>query len=76
MTTKLALCPDGVTRAYSVEDGVAVVDVRGYRVEGKVTVEDGITKFRQSAQHHGSHLVYYRHYPTWQRGVQGPMRRP
>jgi len=58
MTTKLALCPDGVKRAYTVSGDIAIVEVRGYRVEGKITVDDGVTKFRQSANHYGAHLMY------------------
>jgi len=58
-TTKLALCPDGVTRAYTLNGDIAIVQVRGYRIEGKVTVDDGVMHFRQLANHHGAHLVYY-----------------
>ena len=53
------MCPDGVTRTYSVAGQVAIVVVRGYRVEGKITEEDGVTRFRQSASHHGAHLMWY-----------------
>ncbi len=49
MTMKMAVCPDGVTRAYTVEGEIAFVEVRGYRIEGKITEEDGVTKFRQLA---------------------------
>ena len=56
-TTKLALCPDGVKRAYTMEGEIAIVEVRGYRVEGKITEEDRVTKFRQAQNHHGAHLV-------------------
>jgi len=59
MATKLALCPDGVRRAYTVSGDIAIVQVRGYRVEGKITVDDGVTHFRQSANHHGAHLMWY-----------------
>ena len=59
VTTKLALCPDGVTRAYTFSGDFAIVDVRGYQVKGKVTVDDGVTTFRHLANHHGAHLVYY-----------------
>ncbi len=53
MAMKSSVCPDGVTRAYTVEDENAVVVVRGYRVEGKITEEDGVMRFRQLANHHG-----------------------
>jgi hypothetical protein len=59
MTTKLALCPDGVTRVYSVENGVAFVLVRGHQIEGKITEEDGVTKFRQAASHPGAHRMWH-----------------
>jgi hypothetical protein len=58
-TMKWATCPDGVKRAYTLSGDIAFVEVRGYQVEGKVTVDDGVTKFRQLASHHGVHLVYY-----------------
>ena len=56
VTTKLALCPDGVTRAYTLNGNIAIVEVRGYQVEGKVTEEGGLTRFRQSVQ---NHRMYY-----------------
>ena len=56
METKIALCPDGVERTYTVEGETAIVEVRGYRVEGKVTEEGGLTRFRQSVQ---NHRMYY-----------------
>lgn len=59
MATKVALCPDGVTRVYTVEGEIAIVEVRGYQIEGRVTEEGGVTRFRQLASHHGAHLVYY-----------------
>ena len=36
-----------------------LVLVRGSRIEGKITEEDGVTRFRQSACHHGAQLIYY-----------------
>jgi hypothetical protein len=59
MATKWAVCPDGQARAYTVEGEIAIVEVRGSRIEGKITEEDGVTKFRQSANHHGAHLMWY-----------------
>jgi hypothetical protein len=38
---------------------IAIVEVRGGRIEGTITVEDGVTKFRQLANHHGGHLMWY-----------------
>lgn len=67
-TTKLALCPDGVKRAYTMEGEIAIVEVRGYRVEGKITEEDRVTKFRQAQNHHGAHLVYYPAQADWAPG--------
>ena len=55
-TTKIAICPDGVTRRYTLNGDIAIVEVRGSRIEGKITEEDGVTKFRQLAQ---THLMYY-----------------
>jgi hypothetical protein len=54
--TTWALCPDDVTRSYTLTGDIAVVQVRGYEIEGKVTEEDGVTKFRQLAH---THLMYY-----------------
>ena len=59
MVTQMAVCPDGQEREYTGSGDNAVVEVRGYRVEGKITVGDGVVRFRQSANHHGAHLVYY-----------------
>ena len=59
MVTQMAVCPDGQERAYTVSGDIAIVQVRGYQVEGKVTVNDGVTKFRQRAHHHGAHLVWH-----------------
>jgi hypothetical protein len=59
MTSEMAVCPDGKVRPYTLEGEIAFVEVRGYRIEGKVTEEDGVTKFRQSANHHGAHLMWY-----------------
>ncbi|MGP0109400.1 MAG: hypothetical protein ACLPR9_11180 [Acidimicrobiales bacterium] len=59
MATKFALCPDGEWRSYTFNDDIAIVEVRGYQVEGKVTEEGGLTRFRQAANHHGAHLMYY-----------------
>jgi hypothetical protein len=59
MSTKMAVCPDGKLRAYTVEDEIAIVEVRGSRIEGTITEKDGVTRFRQSANHHGAHLMYY-----------------
>ncbi len=56
MTMNMAVCPDGVTRAYTVEGEFAVVQVRCHRIEGKITEDDGVTKFRQSVD---NHLMYY-----------------
>ena len=58
MVPKLALCPDGVERAYTVSGDIAIVEVRGCQVEGKVTENGGLTRFRQLANHHGAHLMY------------------
>lgn len=58
-TTTLALCPDGVKRAYTVSGEIAIVQVRDSSIQGKITVEDGVTKFRVLAQHHGAHLMWY-----------------
>ena len=55
-TAKIAICPDGEWRSYTLTGDIAVVYVRGYRIEGKVTEEGGVTRFRQSAH---SHLMYY-----------------
>lgn len=54
-----ALCPDGQWRSYTLTGDIAVVHVRGYRVEGKITEEGGVTRFRQLANHHGAHLMWY-----------------
>ena len=35
------------------------MEVRGYRIEGKVTEDDGVTKFRQLANHPGAHRMWY-----------------
>jgi hypothetical protein len=59
MTSEIAMCPDGKSRSYTVEGEIAIVEVRGRPVEGKITEEDGVTKFRQLAHHHGGHLMYY-----------------
>ncbi len=59
MEAKTALCPDGKLRAYTVQGEIAFVNVRGYRVEGKITEEGGLTKFRQVASHPGAHLMWY-----------------
>lgn len=59
MATKWAVCPDGRWRSYTLKGDIAVVNVRGYRVEGKVAEVGGLTRFRQLANHHGTHLVYY-----------------
>jgi hypothetical protein len=59
VTKRLALCPDGQWRSYTLSGDIAIVDVRGYQVKGKITVNGGVTKFRQSANHHGAHLMYY-----------------
>lgn len=67
MAMKMALCPDNRSRPYTVKGDIAVVEVRGYRVEGKITEEDGITKFRQTANHHGAHLVWYPPRDEWER---------
>jgi hypothetical protein len=59
MTPNMALCPDGKSREYTVEGEIAIVEVRGSRIEGKITEEDGVTKFRQAPNHHGAHLMWY-----------------
>ena len=46
---------DGVRYDWSAGD-IAIVQVRGYQVEGKITVDDGVTHFRQLSNHHGAHL--------------------
>ena len=53
------MCPDGKSREYTVEGQIAVVEVRGRRIEGKVAEEDGVTRFRQLANHHGGHLMWF-----------------
>jgi hypothetical protein len=59
MERKIAVCPDGEWRAYTEEGEIAFVNVRGYRVEGKVTEQGGLTRFRQLVSHPGAHLMYY-----------------
>jgi hypothetical protein len=59
MAPKWAVCPDGTPRAYTVEGEIAIVEVRGSRIEGKQTGEDGVVRFRPSARHHGAHLMWY-----------------
>ena len=59
MTSDVAVCPDGKARPYTVEGDIAIVEVRGRPIQGKITVEDGMTKFRVLAQHHGAHLMWY-----------------
>jgi len=59
MESNIALCPDGEMRSYTLTGDIAIVEVRGYQVEGKVTDKGGLTRFRQLASHHGSHLVYF-----------------
>jgi hypothetical protein len=59
MTMKMAICPDGKLRAYTLEGEIAFVQVRGSRIEGKITEENGVTRFRQVANHHGAHLMWY-----------------
>ena len=59
MTTRLALCPDGVKRAYTPNGDIAIVEVRGSSIRGKITEVGGVTKFRVLAQHHGAHLMWY-----------------
>ena len=58
-TMKLAFCPDNRWRSYTLSGDIAVVRVRGYQVEGKVTVDNGVIRFRQAVSHHGAHLMYY-----------------
>lgn len=59
MTRKTALCPDDKWREYTVTGEVAFVEVRGRPVKGRVTEEDGVTKFRQIANHCAAHLMWY-----------------
>ena len=59
MDTRFALCPDGKARPYTITGDIAIVQVRGSPIQGKITVEDGVTKFRQLANHHGGHLMWY-----------------
>jgi hypothetical protein len=59
MATGIAVCVDGESRPYTVTGDIATVQVRGRSIQGKVTVEDGVTKFRVLAQHHGAHLMWY-----------------
>ena len=59
MGTKLALCPDGEWRSYTFTGAIALVHVRGYQIEGKITEEDGVMSFRQLANHHGAHLMWH-----------------
>lgn len=54
-----ALCPDGVARAYTLHGDIAIVEVRGSSIRGKITIEDGVTRYRVLAQHHGAHLMWY-----------------
>ena len=59
MGPTIALCPDGQKRPYTITGEVAIVLVRGYEVEGKITEENRVTRFRQLANHHGAHLMWY-----------------
>ncbi len=59
MATKMAVCPDGMWRVYTVKGELATVQVGGRSIEGRITEADGVTRFRQSAHHHGAHLMYY-----------------
>ena len=59
MTMKMAVFPDGQSRAYTMEGEIAIVEMRGYQIEGRITEENGATRFRQLANHHGAHLMWY-----------------
>ena len=59
MVKQIAVCPDGKVRAYTGDGDIAIMEVRGSSIQGKITVEGGVTKFRVLAQHHGAHLMWY-----------------
>ena len=41
MTMKMAVSPDGQSRAYTMEGEIAIVEMRGYQIEGRITEENG-----------------------------------
>jgi|NGEPerStandDraft_6_1074524.scaffolds.fasta_scaffold20401_3 hypothetical protein len=46
MTIQLAVCPDGKARPHTLNGDTAIVEMRGNPIQGTVTEEDGVMKFR------------------------------